>query len=662
MQTASKTERLSVLFFGLMFFGLFLGDGKQAVIEVYGAATTLILWFFRLSYSGGRFIKLPRRIAVSWVLVFAATTLSSITSDSVGFSLSWTIRLLSGYLLYRLFYDAASELTDSMISRSLLVLTAAASVAALVFVALPGLQEALPSMNLVSRRFGHNHLADLLVLVFPLVWNTVSTLPMKQRVGAAILYVTLLLLTLARIAWVIVSLFSVVSMSIQHKRFAVGMVVAIVCVTIAAGGGYFGRQWTAPDASVPTQDSSYMRPGSLSARLEYWRQAVDGFIARPITGNGPGTFSLVSFQHQRRPLSSSWFAHSQPLQALAEMGVLGAIVFGALVFSHIRFFYVHRKTLVRSRTRTALVVGCVLVGAYSLFEFVLDYLIVWLLLCAVAGFIVGKTLPEKNETGGRSIRLGLVITGVYYLIWISSNGVGLFTKRHDVAFFLAPFDSVQALLYLDKQNSDTYNIGIPLTVVFHKKNPQILTAIGKYMQKIGRGDEALRFSREAVLANPQDIELVTTHLLLLAPLPAQQIGQEVVLIFRRSLPARVQAQVDALVPYAPQIGEAVSKIYTTQAPPLQQRHASLLYLIGLEQIHVYPGLTERLWRLARDAFFDYAVIHIELAMYYQHIEHNDAKAQEVLQLCVKRESPREQCGSFLGKEMLPPGDFYGVLR
>lgn len=655
-------DALICLFFGLLFVGLFFGDGKQAVVEVYGAATVLIIWFFRMSWHGSSSRPLPRSILLSWAGVFIAPALSTITSDSVGFSLSWAVRLLCGYLIYGLFYEVASEKTEKLVSGGLLVFVSAASIISIVFMMTPGLQKVMPSMNLLGRSFGHNHLADLLVFISPLVWNRVVATPIIPGIGIIVLYAATLSSTLARAAWGLVSMFFVFAASRNRKMRAGYGFALVACLVATLGVFYFGKLFIGLTVKK-TNLESYTRPRSGAVRFEYWRQAMEGFVARPITGNGPGTFSLVSSQYQRLPLSSSWFAHSQPLQILAEMGLLGIVAFGVLVFSHVRLWHKHRTMLRGNPTSMALLTGCALIIIYSLFEFVLDYFIVWLLFFAVAGFVTGRPQTMGRDARKGGTRTALIAVSVFYVLWISSNGVGLFTKRHDAAFFLAPFDSAQTLLYLEESGA-TQETGARIAQLFHKKNPQILEALSKNMQKKGATEEATRLSREAVLADPQNIEFVGWHFTRLASgdANAETIGKDLLLFLSRSTPKRLQPQINALLPQTQQLGELVGDLYRENPPPLREGYVSLVYLIGLKQILINVWGTEKLWRLAIDMNPDFAAMYIELAMYYQHARHNDSKAQEVLRECIKRESPRNQCLSFVGKDLLPPGDYYEALR
>lgn len=652
------TDRFVFGFFVLLFLALFFGDGKQAVVEVYGAAVVLMIWFFRLSQISAPIGKLPRLIANSWIFVFIAATLSTLTSDSVGFSISWGIRLLSGFLVYQVFYDLSSARIETAVSRSMIAFAAASTATSLIFGLFPWFQSVLPSMNLISRSYGHSHLADLLVFVFPLVWGTVVSQPFFRGAAVMLLYSGALLFTLARAAWIVVFGGVFVSAFYLRKIQIKALLVLTLCFGIVLCAVFFGKSYLIKKGA-PLQ--SYTRPESVAFRVEYWNQALKGFMERPITGNGPGTFSLVSTRFQKHPFSASWFAHSQPLQLLAEQGVVGFLAFGGLLLSHVLIWYKERSKFKKGATTEALILGCALVVGYGLFEYVLDYFVIWIMLFAVAGLITGRIAEKKAEPGAIGVKIALIVIGVYYILWVSSNGVALLSKKYDSAFLLAPFDAPQTLLYLDKNTGSLGHTTRSLALFFHKRNPQILDALSKDAQKTGDHDKSLALAKLALYADPQNLELLSRYFSLHSLSGSTYTGEEMLEFLKHALPDRYGSYAESFSPYVKEINDATHDIFTTPEP-LHEGVVSLLYLIGLKQLHDRPHITLLFWNLAKDISPDYAAMYIELAMYYQHIEHNDKKAQEVLRECATRESPRDQCRAFFDTELLPPGDFYEAMR
>lgn len=660
ISTAQRPELMAALFFFLVFLGLLLGDGKQGLVEVYGVAATLILWVFHVIYNKSKPAPLPRQIFYSWALFVVVAIISTVTSISIGYSFSWVVRLLSGYVVYRLFVDVAPTVNERFFSRCLLALVYAAGALSLGYHIFPGVRAVIPSMNLLSANFGHSHLADLLVFVFPLMLLEVFSARAKLGWGALILYLLMLFSTIARAAWLIVLFYALFVFRSVYKTGLYKKALHIILLLGTAGIFYVGYIGVAARGNTLTKEL-YTRPRSLDVRMMYWQQAIDGFIDSPILGNGPGTFSLVSLRHQRAPLSSSWFAHSQPLQVLAEMGLVGVAAFGFLIFSHIRFWYRHRAFLYNNPTRRSLLWGVVLVFIYSCFEFVLDYFVVWLLFWAATGFITGSIKEARAGRHDNSAGLAVVAISVFYLFWVAGSSVGIFMKRYDAAFFLAPFDTTQALIYVGGVVQNKHPIGEGLVRVFHKKTPRVLYEVSKQKKDEGDYEAYGYYGKETVFADPQNIEYVTQYLSYLASLDTDRSGKEVLLLLRRALPKRLDNQIAALRPYTREIGESVRHYYGRERPRLRERYLSLLYVIGLYHWQNNPHLTLSLWTLAKEVLPDFGAIHIEIARLYQHGMHDDAGAQEVLQKCVTYKSARKQCIDFMNKELLPPGDFYDAL-
>ena len=145
-----KNSVLVVLFFVLLFFGLFLGDGKQWAIDVYGATMAIVVSVYSLFIHGDVARKPPRSISVAWWLVAVVVFISTIFSDSVGYSFSWIVRLLSGALLYRVFYNISFSDTEKTFARALSMFVGLSSVLFIGVYVFPSL-DTLPSIRVGVR-------------------------------------------------------------------------------------------------------------------------------------------------------------------------------------------------------------------------------------------------------------------------------------------------------------------------------------------------------------------------------------------------------------------------------------------------------------------------------------------------------------------------------
>lgn len=88
---------------------------------------------------------------------------------------------------------------------------------------------------------------------------------------------------------------------------------------------------------------SLLRSGSLenssTGRFEFWKTAIRIFAERPLTGFGLGTFFQSYFIGYGGNQWYSRFAHNHYLQILAELGIVGLILFLAFILSSLLAFW-----------------------------------------------------------------------------------------------------------------------------------------------------------------------------------------------------------------------------------------------------------------------------------------------------------------------------------
>lgn len=123
------------------------------------------------------------------------------------------------------------------------------------------------------------------------------------------------------------------------RQFVVGAVVAVALVGTVVGlasagriGGFFERQYTAfvtlgGPRGEPT--ASRLSTGAGN-RYDYWRIAVHAWRSQPLLGVGAGGYDKPYFQ-QRATAEDIRQPHSLPLQIVAELGIIGALLLLALV-------------------------------------------------------------------------------------------------------------------------------------------------------------------------------------------------------------------------------------------------------------------------------------------------------------------------------------------
>lgn len=92
------------------------------------------------------------------------------------------------------------------------------------------------------------------------------------------------------------------------------------------------------------EDLSDVESGTSRVRLVIWSGALDMFAEEPLLGYGPGSFQIVfpSFRDPRYSLlgvsHNTLHAHSEYLEILTDLGLVGALLFAGLAWAVLRAF------------------------------------------------------------------------------------------------------------------------------------------------------------------------------------------------------------------------------------------------------------------------------------------------------------------------------------
>jgi tetratricopeptide (TPR) repeat protein len=145
-----------------------------------------------------------------------------------------------------------------------------------------------------------------------------------------------------------------------------------------------------PPTELVTQEPGRLTSVSSNNRWNWWNEAWTAFRDEPVWGNGAGSFAL-SHRLLREDRLRVLEPHSEPLQFLAETGLIGALLFaGAVVAAALAV----RRTLARvgvdERPATlALAIGLAVYLAHSLVDWDWDFLAVSVPAFAVLGVLLG---------------------------------------------------------------------------------------------------------------------------------------------------------------------------------------------------------------------------------------------------------------------------------
>ncbi len=89
-----------ISYLAILFIALFLGDGLQPLVFIVGTITALAIFSLKTKQTIG---NIPRSILKTWIFLICYIVLRTLFSDSVGLSISTTIRLFLGFVVFYLF-------------------------------------------------------------------------------------------------------------------------------------------------------------------------------------------------------------------------------------------------------------------------------------------------------------------------------------------------------------------------------------------------------------------------------------------------------------------------------------------------------------------------------------------------------------------------------
>jgi hypothetical protein len=127
-------------------------------------------------------------------------------------------------------------------------------------------------------------------------------------------------------------------LSRKHRR-VIGTALAVLAFAGVAGGGlvvshgrplqFISHQWNGFSHEQSGSTSSHFTDVG-SGRYDFWRVALDAFLAHPIGGLGQDNFGDYYLTHRHTFEEPSW-THSLELRLLAHTGIVGFLLFGGFL-------------------------------------------------------------------------------------------------------------------------------------------------------------------------------------------------------------------------------------------------------------------------------------------------------------------------------------------
>src|SRR3989344_8302464 len=413
-----------IIFFVFITLALFLGDGLQPVTVAIGALS-MVLIFVTARYNRLPMYTFPRPLQTAWIVLIVYMTVRMLFSDSIGLSVTAVIRIISAYLIFYFFAVFGKPNWVTIFLRWLVRASLFAVVISFILLLVPRWGHLLPPMNLVFAAFGHNQIVSLLFLTTPLVVKNFLDTPTVKNSVVFLLYMAGLVLSFSRgsiIMLILLFVYLLITNRKQNKKVhgAFLIVLSTAFLLLLSAQVILSRN-PAPDkfSFMPYfLRRQLVKPFTLEqTRLNYWQQAVSAFRDQPLFGHGPGTFYLLSKRYQEAPNQYSYFAHSFPLETLAESGVIGFGLLATLIFLILR----QQSNNKTSEQSSLLKLGLILTLAYSFFEFNLNFLTIWLIWWAGWGVLSCKQSQiTTRQKIPRQVSAFLLLLLIFYVLSISS--------------------------------------------------------------------------------------------------------------------------------------------------------------------------------------------------------------------------------------------------
>lgn len=645
---------LTLAFFLMLFISLFLGDGKQPVVELFSAISIVSLYII-VVLKGYALRALPQKLFFAWVAVILIQIVLIPFSDSAGYSVSAIVRTLQAFLVFSFFYSFSQERHLRWFSQCLLGTIFLTLLIALYLSMNPLQALKFPQMNLLYGFYGHNQIASLLIFIIPIVTERFLRKPGWMSLLFILFIYTGFLLTNARGAFLITFVYLLYKFvrSWQEDRLLARLFLGTSCLIFLTVFIIF----TINPISLPQSLSSklnritFKKAAIWETRYHYWQQAIKSIRDHPLLGSGPGTFYLQSKQYQQAPNSFSYYAHSFPLENLVELGIVGSIPF-IILLSYLGKHWIrdirrhNEEVNHHTYIRSSLAWGALLTLTYSVIEFNLNFLVVWLLFWAICGIHFGLVSKGKSDDI-LQIKLSLVQFSVLivFMFYILSLGSILASQRNTsagrkVAFIVAPYRLDQTIELI----SSYRNQRLPLPPIyvksisfFHRKDPEILYELTTYHQQLADNNAAQKSYQTLFDLDPKNWDLYRQYVNWMVELEFQSmIGQAVKTTSLHILPKQFQARLQLVDFTQPALNKAFItnyQIFNEAATPIELLQ-KLYYVSGLEVLAENPELTKRLWYLARDIYPNWGYYHIELAALEYHTLGDAEAAQNILTECL----------------------------
>lgn len=308
---------LTLFLFLLPFFGATLNYWESIIF--YGG----IIFFLYISELNKGYKEKTLFLKKYLKIILIIAIISFLFSKNIAFSYFSLINLIFSFTLVDLILR---HVKDKMIYRYLLYSTLLYSIIFILNkIGVIPLKPIAHRDNFILQVWGHSYLSRLLVFPITALFyqkiNRKKVYPYKKIVNCIIfIFLSIcLFLTNSRSAFItiFISFIYIIITSKKTNKFKIFTTITAILLTLIA---FF----------FLSENTSKTIDGY---RFEYWSEALQATINRPLFGQGPGNFFYISKQFQNKAFVNTNYAHNSFLEFLSTYGLIFTSLFYILIIS-----------------------------------------------------------------------------------------------------------------------------------------------------------------------------------------------------------------------------------------------------------------------------------------------------------------------------------------
>jgi tetratricopeptide (TPR) repeat protein len=242
---------------------------------------------------------------------------------------------------------------------------------------------------------------------------------------------------------------------------------------------------------------------------------------------------------------------------------------------------------------------------------------------------------------------------------VSSAASLLFSKRAELAFLIAPYDTNNALSLLDEKAKNGSRITTQeanILNIFHRNNSEVLTALAQNYEHAGNNHLALTYYE---LSN--ELDPLNENNFILRERSYLRNGEYWRFFneYKASLIKKhpdynfslLKGVVFSDKDVDPDTHEELNSQIRLQLPSSEKteiKEASInFFFLGYGLVKAKPYEAKQLFIIARDLSPGWSYFHLGLASYYYYFENQKALAWKVLNNCLQFEYARDHCAEII---------------